>query len=72
MELIASADDEGDKINIAIVALLEVEPEIRYLGMRADEAQYIQSCHAYLNCLKNECGSGLTAPPGNVLSAIYG
>jgi len=54
VELIASADDVGDKCAIAIVTLLDVEPEIRYVGMRADEESYVRSCHAYLTSLRIE------------------
>jgi len=54
MELMGSSEDPADKAVIAIVALLEVDPEIRYLGMGADEAQYVKSCHTYLSWLKME------------------
>ena len=48
MELMSKVEDLGDKAAIAIVALLEVDPAIRYLGLRADEVQYVKSCHTYL------------------------
>ena len=54
VELIASVDDVGDKCAIAIVTLLDVEPEIRYVGMRAEEESYVRSCHAYLAALRIE------------------
>lgn len=54
VELIASVDDVGDKCAIAIVTLLDVEADIRYVGMRADEESYVRSCHAYLTSLRIE------------------
>ena len=54
MDLIASVENFADKAAIAIVALLDVKPEFRYLGMPVDEAQYLKSCHAYLTWLRRE------------------
>jgi len=51
VELMASAQDLGDRFTIAIVALLEVDPALRYAGMPADEARFVKSCHAYLSSL---------------------
>jgi hypothetical protein len=52
VDLIASVTDLGDKSAIAIVTLLDVEPDVRYAGMLAAEEQYVKSCHAYLASLK--------------------
>ena len=54
VNLIASVENFADKAAIAIVALLDVKPEIRYLGMPVDDAQYLKSCHAYLTWLRKE------------------
>jgi hypothetical protein len=54
LDLLASVEDMADRAAIAIVALLEVKPEIRYQGMRVDEASYMKSCHAYVAGLKME------------------
>lgn len=65
VELMASVAETADKIDIAIVSLLEVEPEIRYAGMRADEVHYVKSCHEYLDWLKKEYESGADLPASN-------
>ena len=57
VDLIASVEDIADKSAIAIVALLEVKPEFRYLGMCVEEASNVKLCHAYLIRLKREWGS---------------
>ena len=54
VNLIASVENFADKAAIAIVALLDVKPEFRYLGMPVDEAQYLKSCHGYLTWLRKE------------------
>lgn len=51
VDLMASTDNAIDRMAIAIVALLEVDSTLRYLGMRDDEIRYIKSCHSYLNSL---------------------
>ena len=48
IELMASVTDLDNRVAISIVALLEVDPAIRYLGMHADEVQYIKLCHSHL------------------------
>ena len=48
MELMSWAQNHHDRAVIAIVALMEVDPGIRYQGMSEDELQYIKSCHNYL------------------------
>jgi hypothetical protein len=56
MELMSCAQNNHDRAVIAIVALLEVDPDIRYQGMSEDELQYIKSCHNYLlTLLENPC-----------------
>ena len=54
VELIAAAVDPRDKVAIALVALLEVEPSARYAGMCVDEVHYVKSCHSYLASLTVE------------------
>ena len=68
VEMMASVAEVADKIDIAIVSLLEVEPEIRYAGMRADELHYVKSCHAYLDWLKKEHESGADLPASQSLA----
>lgn len=48
MELMASASNQCDRAAIAIVALMEVEPFLRYQGMCKTEATYVRNCHQYL------------------------
>ncbi len=48
MELMASANNQCDRTVIAIVALMEVEPFLRYEGMGKPEALYLKNCHRYL------------------------
>jgi hypothetical protein len=52
VELIDSVMDHHDREAISIVALLEVDPAVRYLGMQDDEVDYVKSCHAYLETLR--------------------
>jgi hypothetical protein len=68
----ASAQDPGDKTAIAIVTLLEAEAEIRYLGLPANEVQYIKSCHAFLNSQRQEweTGATLSAHPENAVERL--
>lgn len=54
LELIASSEEPREKFAIVIVALLEVDPAIRYVGMRANEEQYAKSCHSYLTMVCKE------------------
>lgn len=51
VDLMASTNNAIDRTAIAIVALLEVDSTLRYLGMRDDEVRYIKSCHRYLNSI---------------------
>ena len=56
MELMSCAQNHHDRAVIAIVALMEVDPGIRYQGMNEDEFHYIKSCHNYLlNLLEDPC-----------------
>ncbi|MFT5691649.1 MAG: hypothetical protein ACI92E_000979 [Oceanicoccus sp.] len=48
MELMASASNQCDRNAIAIVALMEVEPFLRYQGMGKLETMYVKNCHQYL------------------------
>jgi hypothetical protein len=54
MELMSCAQNNHDRAVIAIVALMEVDPGIRYQGMNEDELQYIKSCHNYLLTLLDD------------------
>ena len=56
VDLIDSVEDLADKAAIAIVALLEVEPELRYVGMCVDEMHYTKLCHSYISRIKKEWG----------------
>ena len=58
MELMASAQNDHDRSVISIVALMEVEPGMRYCGMGDEEVQYLKSCHDYLRTLtKQPCAA---------------
>jgi hypothetical protein len=48
LELLACSEEPGEKLAVVIVALLEVDPALRYVGMRADEEHYAKTCHGYL------------------------
>ena len=48
IELMSCAKNNHERAVIAIVALMEVDPGIRYQGMNEDELNYIKSCHNYL------------------------
>ena len=54
MELMASAQNDYDRSVISIVALMEVDPAMRYHGMGDEEVQYLQSCHNYLRTLAKQ------------------
>ena len=63
LELMATSKEPEERFAVVIVALLEVDPKIRYVGMRADEEQYAKSCHSYLAmvCKEAEVESPKTA-----------
>lgn len=63
MELMAEAKNQHELTAIAIVALLEVDPAIRYRGMSENEANYLKSCHHFLRTLVSDPGAarGATA-----------
>lgn len=48
MELMSSAKNEYELLIISIVALLEVDPSIRYQGIAEERVQCLKSCHDYL------------------------
>lgn len=56
MEMMASVDSQQDIEAIAIVALLEVDPAVRYAGMDDSEAAFIKSCHQHLNNVLHQAG----------------
>ena len=53
MELMASVENSVDLEAIAIVALMEVDPSIRYQGMEKQQVEFIKSCHKYLSTVIN-------------------
>ena len=48
MELMSSAKNEYEQLIIAIVALLEVDPIIRYEGIAEERVQCLKICHDYI------------------------
>lgn len=62
MELMVTAENNCDMTALAIVALLEVKPEDRYLGMAKDEIEYTESCHNYLRSLEQGADAARNIP----------
>lgn len=57
MELMAIAKNRLERTAVAIVALLEVDPAVRYQGMCQEEADYLKACHEYLSTLVTDPGT---------------
>jgi len=56
IELMSCAQNKHELAVIAIVAVMEVDPRIRYQGMDEEEVRYAKSCHNYILALiKDPC-----------------
>ena len=56
IDLMSCAQSNHELAVIAIVAVMEVDPRIRYQGMDEEEARYAKSCHNYvLTLIKDPC-----------------
>lgn len=56
IDLMSCAQNNHELAVIAIVAVMEVDPRIRYQGMDEEEVRYAKSCHNYiLTLIKDPC-----------------
>jgi hypothetical protein len=60
MDLLATAANDQEKALVAIVALVSVERDQRYLGVSENKLDFMRRCHRYLESVLLELNAQQT------------